>query len=100
MKKLNKTTLLLAVSLTALLATFNAYADAYLYLFFHDENSRGERFRTAMPDMKTCLESLKLAKMPTPTAPAGDYEVMGAMWCGTEKFSRNYNSTWLNDEVK
>ncbi len=97
---LKKGALIGASTLILLLATFNAYADVYLYLFFHDDNSTGERFRTAMPNMKTCLESLKYAKLPMPTSPSGDYEVIGAMWCGTGKFNRNYNATWWNDEVK
>ena len=92
------------VCLSALLASDANSGDlaerAYLYVFFHDDNSNGERFRTAMPSMAVCLESLKHAKMPMPTNPAGDYEVMGAMWCGTEKFNRNYSSTWWDDVVK
>ena len=101
MKNLNKPALLLAVSLTALLVSAPTFSEpAYLYVFFHDDNSNGERFRTELPDLSTCLKVLESAKMPMPTNPSGDYEVMGAMWCGTKTMHRNYNATWWNDEVK
>lgn len=72
----------------------------YLYIILHDDNSSGERFRTAMKSMKQCLEVLKHSKLPMPTTPSGDYEVMGAMFCGSGKFHRNFNSTWWNDPIK
>ena len=100
----SKKATLLAVCLTCLLATDAVASEltekAYLYVFFLDDSSTGERFRTAMPNMKPCLESLKYAKMPMPTNPSGDYEVIGAMWCGTEEFNRNYSATWWDDGVK
>lgn len=71
----------------------------YLYTMFHDDNSNGERFRTKVEDMQQCLEVIKAAKMTMPTRPSGDYEVMGAMWCGGD-MQRNYNARWWKDEVK
>lgn len=93
--------LVLAVCLILLLVASPCFAGkVYLYVFFHDDNTNGERFRTEMPDMKTCNEVLKNAKMPMPISPAGDYEVLGAMWCGSDQMHRNYNATWWNDPVK
>ena len=80
----------------------NAYAqerEIYLYVMFHDDNTTGERFRTKMKDMKECLEVIRASKLPMPAKPSGDYEVMGAMWCGG-KMERNYNATWWLDEEK
>lgn len=92
---------LLIIGCFSLLVSFTGHAEtAYLYVFFHDDNSTGERFRTALPDMATCLKSLEYAKLPMPTSPSGDYEVMGAMWCGTETMHRNYGATWWSDPVK
>ena len=71
----------------------------YLYVMFHDDNSKGERFRTEMTDMKECLRAIKSSKMPMPDSPSGDYEVMGAMWCGGG-MDRNYNGTWWHDPKK
>jgi len=71
----------------------------FLYVILHDDNSNGERFRTVMSDMATCLTVLEKSKMPIPTSPSGDYEVLGAMWCGGE-MHRHYSSTWWNDPVK
>lgn len=90
----------LAVAFSALLAV-NAHAEpAYLYVFFHDDNTNGERFRTAFPDMQTCLKALETAKAPTEKSTAGDYEVAIAMWCGGADFERNYNSAWWRDQTK
>jgi len=100
MKMLKIKTLLVVGLLSVVLCT-SAYAEKgiFLYVFFHDDNSQGERFRTKMPDMKTCMEVLKNSKMPLPTSPGGDYEVIGVMWCGEGEFQRNYNGTWWNDKV-
>lgn len=68
----------------------------FLYVILHDDNSSGERFRTKMPDMKTCMAAVSNAKISGPKSVAGDYEVMSAMWCGGE-LHRNYNATWWND---
>lgn len=72
----------------------------YLYVILHDDNSNGERFRTRMPDMVTCERVLEKAKMPMPTSPNGDYEVMGVMFCGTGDFDRQYGGVWWKDPVK
>ena len=72
----------------------------FLYVILHDDNSTGERFRTQMPDMETCLQVLEKSKMPMPDRPSGDYEVLGTMFCGTAEFQRNYNTVWWRDEVK
>ena len=88
--------------LIALLTMFsvNSYAEQiYLYVMFHDDNSQGERFRTKMKDFSQCLEAIKAAKMPMPNNPSGDYEVMGAMWCGGG-MNRNYSGTWWDDKTK
>ena len=71
----------------------------FLYIILHDDNSSGERFRTRMPDMETCMKAVTNAKMPVPSRTGGDYEVMGAMWCGGE-FHRQYGGSWHNDELK
>ena len=71
----------------------------YLYVVLHDDNSNGERFRTKMFNMTTCLKVLEKAKLPMPGKPSGDYEVMGAMWCGGD-LERHYGSTWWDDETK
>ena len=73
--------------------------EIYLYVMFHDDNTQGERFRTKMKDMAECLDVIKASKLPMPTNPSGDYEVMGAMWCGGT-MERNYNATWYNDKKK
>jgi hypothetical protein len=93
-----KKSLSLAVVLSGLL-TAGAQADGnvYLYTMFHDDNTNGERFRTKMKDMEQCLDVLIQAKLHMPNAPAGDYEVMGAMWCGGD-MERNYNAKWYADE--
>lgn len=52
-----------------------------------------------MPDMETCIKAVDNAKMPTPTRPGGDYEVMGVMWCGGE-WERHYSATWWKDAQK
>jgi len=70
----------------------------YLYTMFHDDNSNGERFRTKMKDMDQCLKVIGAAKMPMPTSPAGDYEVMGAMWCGGD-MHRHHNQFWVEDKT-
>ncbi len=66
----------------------------FLYIILHDDNSKNERFRTAMPDMKTCYEAINNSKMPVPKS-GNDYEVMGVMFCGTGKFQNQYQSTWF-----
>lgn len=71
----------------------------YLYVFFHDDNSNGERFRTKMKDMEQCLKIIEKSKMPMPANPSGDYEVMGAMWRGGD-MERNYNATWWDGAEK
>ena len=70
--------------------------DIYLYVMFHDDNTRGERFRTRMKDMAECFQVIERSKLPMPTRPAGDYEVMGAMWCGGE-MERNDVGAWHID---
>lgn len=72
----------------------------YLYVFFHDDNTAGERFRTLMPDMQTCMEAVKAAKVTHPDKVGGDYEVAVAMWCGGEDYQRNYGPTWWRDPIK
>ena len=72
----------------------------YLYVILHDDNSNGERFRTQMPSMEVCLESIRAAKMPMPSSPAGDYEVMGVMYCGTGQFEGQYNDAWYTRDKK
>lgn len=97
MKKLNRTALLLAIAFSALLSAGAANAgQAYLYTMFHDDNSNGERFRTEMESMGQCMEVLEKAKMPMPDSPSGDYEVMGAMWCGGS-IQINYGGVWKRD---
>lgn len=87
-----KRSCVLAVALSALLAA-SAYAEpVYLYVFFHDDNTNGERFRTAFPDMQTCLTALDHAKSPQQQTTGGDYEVAIAMWCGGA-FSKQANYT-------
>jgi hypothetical protein len=73
-------------------------AAVYLYVILHDENSSGERFRTRMPDMETCLAVL--AKSRLEVADGGDSEGLGAVFCGTEQFHRHYGSTWWDDQVR
>ena len=85
-----------------LAASFTLKAEdssVYLYVFFHDDNSNGERFRTVMQDMNECLKVLNNSKLPSPDKPAGDYEVMGAMWCGRD-IERQYGSTWWKDQTE
>lgn len=72
-------------------------AEVYLYVMFHDDNTSGERFRTKVSDISECLEIIKNSKLPMPNRPGGDYEVMGAMWCGGE-MERNHNGKWWVDE--
>ena len=72
----------------------------YLYVILHDDNSNGERFRTLMPDLETCMEVVNNAKLPAPTTAAGDYEVMSVMFCGTEYLERHYSATWWKDPSK
>lgn len=79
-----KRSCVLAVALSALLAASANAEPAYLYVFFHDDNTNGERFRTAFPDMQTCLTALDHAKSPQQQTTGGDYEVAIAMWCGGE----------------
>lgn len=101
MKNLKRSTLALSI-LIALLAAGQVQAQnrqVYLYTMFHDDNSNGERFRTKMDNMEQCLKVLEKSKLPMPTSPSGDYEVMGAMWCGGD-MERNYNATWWDDEEK
>jgi hypothetical protein len=84
----------------AFLICGNLYAQEgkiYLYTMFHDDNSTGERFRTVMKDMEQCLKVLEKSKLPAPETTAGDYEVMGAMWCGGD-MERNYNAVWWSDK--
>ncbi len=96
-----KSAQILAVGCIFLLVSFSAISEtAYLYVFFHDDNTSGERFRTELPDMATCLDALKYSKLPMPERPAGDYEVMGAMWCGSKVMHRNYSATWWNDPIQ
>lgn len=72
----------LAFALSALLAV-NAYAEpVYLYVFFHDDNTNGERFRTEFPDLPTCLKAIEGSKSSDIKSSGGDYEVAIAMWCG------------------
>lgn len=66
----------------------------FLYLILHDDNSRGERFRTQMPSMAMCMEVVSNAKMPMPKS-TNDYEVLGVMFCGTEEFHTVNNYKWL-----
>lgn len=101
MKKSNKTALRFTVVLTVLLAAglVQASDQVYLYTMFHDDNSNGERFRTKVDNMDQCLKVLEKSKLPMPNSPAGDYEVMGAMWCGGD-MERNYNATWWDDKEK
>ena len=87
------------LALLLLVGQVHAEQQIYLYTMFHDDNSSGERFRTRMTDMKQCLEVLDKAKLPMPESPSGDYEVMGAMWCGGD-MERNYNATWWHDPKK
>ena len=74
-------------------------AQVYLYVFFHDDNSNGERFRTKVESMEQYLKVIEKSKLPMPTKPSGDYEVMGAMWCGGD-IERQYNATWWDDKTK
>lgn len=89
------------LSIIAILAALSSHClaeDAVcLYTIFHDDNSVGERFRTKMNSMGECFEVISNAKMPMPTRPSGDYEVMGAMWCGGE-FERQHDSQWIKDK--
>ena len=68
-------------------------------IMFHDDNTSGERFRTKMSSMAQCLKVLEMSKMPMPNNVSGDYEVLGAMWCGGG-MERNYNATWWKDKEK
>lgn len=79
-----KRSCVLAVALSALLAASANAEPAYLYVFFHDDNTNGERFRTQFPDMQSCLQALGSAKAPEQKSTGGDYEVAVAMWCGGE----------------
>ena len=72
-------------------------ATVFLYVLLHDDNTNGERFRTRMPDMKTCMAAVDNAKISDPQSPGNSYEVMGVMWCGGE-WSRNYGSQWHKDK--
>ncbi|MCY4044625.1 MAG: hypothetical protein OXE99_06065 [Cellvibrionales bacterium] len=78
-----KTDTLILLFLLLLCATVDA-SQVYLYTMFHDDNTTGERFRTRMESMEQCLKVLDKSKLPMPENPSGDYEVMGAMWCGGE----------------
>ena len=72
----------------------------FLYIILHDDDdSSGERFRTQMPDMQTCLKVLENANFAHPNS-SEDFEAMGVMFCGTSVFHRHYDSTWGNDAVK
>lgn len=78
-----------------LLSSFKVYAEsAYLYVFLHDDNTNGERFRTEFPSMEMCLAALDHSKSPNQSSTAGDYEVAVVMWCGGENFSRHDSGTW------
>ncbi len=87
---------LLIFSLIALPASAD---QIYLYVIIHDDNSKGERFRTKMADMGECLTVLAASKNEQPEKVSGDYEVVSVMWCGAE-FSRNYNAHWWVDPTK
>lgn len=75
-------------------------ASVFLYVILHDDNSNGERFRVKMPDMATCFRAVETGKMPTPSKPSGDYEVMGVMFCGEGDFQRNYSAAWWKDPIQ
>ena len=90
-----KTILALTIALLSMTATAET---TYLYVILHDDNSNGERFRTEMESMGQCLEALKHSKMPTPSHPGGDYEVLGAMFCGSGKFqSHSLQHEWKDN---
>lgn len=72
----------------------------FLYVILHDDNSNGERFRTRMPDMKTCMQVVENSKMTMPKTTSGDYEVMSVMFCGSGELQRNYSGIWWKDPVK
>lgn len=72
----------------------------YLYVFFHDDNTQGERFRTAFPSMESCLTALNQSKTPEQKSTGGDYEVAVVMWCAGKDFERNNNGTWWKDDIK
>lgn len=72
----------------------------FLYIFLHDDNSNGERFRTRMPDMKTCLEAVKTAKMPVPHRAGDSYEVLGVMWCGGTMEKYSADGIWHSDKTE
>lgn len=73
--------------------------EVWLYVMFHDDNSSGERFRTRMQNMDQCIKAVQHSKLPMPDRPSGDYEVMGAMWCGG-RIERQYNAAWWRDDIK
>ena len=79
-----KRSCVLAVAFSALLAVRAHAEPAYLYVFFHDDNTNGERFRTEFQDLQTCLKALESARAPDIKSSGGDYEVAIAMWCGGE----------------
>lgn len=97
----------LILALSLLLASTSAIAEeskfetkekkVYLYMFFHDDNSVGETFRTEMEDMGQCLAVISKSKLTMPTSAGGDYEALGAMWCGGD-MQRNFNSNWFKDK--
>ena len=100
MKNLKRSAFALSILIALLCGVAEAKEpDVYLYVMFHDDNTNGERFRTKMKSMAECLEVIKHSKLPMPKNPSGDYEVMGAMWCGGS-IERNYNATWWNDAQK
>ena len=94
-------TLLVVILLSVVLCTpVFAEKGIFLYVFFHDDNTSGERFRTKMLDMKVCMEVLKNSKMPLPDSTGNSYEVIGVMWCGGGEFQRNYSGAWRSDKVE
>jgi hypothetical protein len=94
--------LLILLTLLSSLVVGTVYADTtvYLYVFLHDDNTNGERFRVAFPDMASCNESLKNARSPEQKSTGGDYEVAVVMWCGSGDFENQNNFNWVKGSIK
>ena len=72
----------------------------YLYVFLHDDNTNGERFRTKTNSKIECLELLNSTMVKLSGVKTSESPIMAVVWCGSEHFQRNYNSTWYEDDIK